>query len=123
MNAAPHPEDFEQSDADPLLIAALAAGIWVFLAASPLLLRAIYPSSVQIGQIERGLPSPRPPILETKPKLTLQAQRSREDAELESYGWANRNTGIARIPIERAMQLLAERGLPGWPPAATQSSR
>ncbi len=32
--------------------------------------------------------------------------------ELETYGWADRQAGVARIPIKRAMQLLIERGLP-----------
>jgi hypothetical protein len=31
---------------------------------------------------------------------------------LNSYGWVDRSNGIVRIPIERAMALLAERGLP-----------
>ena len=123
MEAEPHPSDFERSDANSRLIAALAAGTAVFLIGSPLLLRAIYPSATQIAGIERNLPTPAAPVLEVKPKLTLQAQRSREDALLESYGWINRGGHIARIPIERAVQLLGERGLPGWPPAATQPTR
>ena len=35
-----------------------------------------------------------------------------ERAGLESYGWVDRQAGIARIPIERALELMAERGLP-----------
>jgi hypothetical protein len=123
MDAAPHPDDVERSDADPRLIAALAAGIAVFLAASPVLLRVIYPSATRIAGIERDLPQPAPPVLEVKPKLTLQTQRAREDALLEGYGQINRDGRVVRIPIERAMQLIAERGLDGWPSAAAQSSR
>jgi hypothetical protein len=123
MEAESHPSDFERSDADSRLITALAAGIAVFLIGSPFLLRAIYPSAARIAGIERDLPQPAPPILEVKPKLTLKAQRSREDALLENYGWVDQGQRIARIPIERAMQLLAERGLPGWPSAATQPTR
>jgi len=123
MDAAPHPDDVERSDADPRLIAALAAGIAVFLAASPLLLRVIYPSAARIAGIGRNVPQPAPPVLEVKPKLTLQMQRAREDVLLEGYGWVDPDGRVVRIPIERAMQLIAERGLAGWPSAAVQSSR
>lgn len=31
---------------------------------------------------------------------------------LESYGWVDRENGIVRIPIERAMQIVVEREVP-----------
>ena len=34
-----------------------------------------------------------------------------EDAVLNSYGWVDRQAGIVRIPIARAMELLAQRGI------------
>jgi hypothetical protein len=46
------------------------------------------------------------------PKVDLKALREREERDLTSYGWVNRQAGIVRIPIERAMQLIVERGLP-----------
>ncbi len=36
----------------------------------------------------------------------------REDLLLDNYSWADRSKGTVRIPIERAMELLAQRGLP-----------
>ncbi|HEY3666261.1 MAG TPA: hypothetical protein VGL19_09685 [Polyangiaceae bacterium] len=38
----------------------------------------------------------------------LDLQR-RQRAELDRYGWVDRDAGIAHIPIERAMQLSVER--------------
>jgi hypothetical protein len=52
------------------------------------------------------------PRLEVKPGAGLAELRAAEDADLNSYGWINRNTGTVRIPIDRAMQLLLARGLP-----------
>jgi hypothetical protein len=46
------------------------------------------------------------------PQQDLKAMRSEEDVLLHSYGWLDQRAGIVRIPIERAMKLLAERGLP-----------
>jgi hypothetical protein len=40
-----------------------------------------------------------------------------EVQRLNSYGWVDQQAGIARIPIDRAMALLAQRGLPTRPQA------
>jgi hypothetical protein len=58
-------------------------------------------------------PSPPPqPRLEVVPEHTLRQLRAEEDAILHSYGWVDRETGVVRIPLDRAMLLLMERGLP-----------
>jgi hypothetical protein len=40
---------------------------------------------------------------------------AREDLLLENYSWVDRSQGKVRIPIERAMQLIAKQGLPVAP--------
>lgn len=35
-----------------------------------------------------------------------------QDTKLNSYGWVDHSNGIVRIPIERAMNLIVQRGLP-----------
>lgn len=55
------------------------------------------------------------------PREALKRLRDREDAALGRYGWVDREAGIVRIPIERAMDLLLERGLPTRPDAGTKS--
>jgi hypothetical protein len=52
------------------------------------------------------------PRLQVKGPADLAAFRAAEEADLNSYGWVNRNSGVVRIPIDRAMQLLSDRGLP-----------
>jgi hypothetical protein len=37
---------------------------------------------------------------------------------LNRYEWIDREKGLARIPIERAMDILAEGGLPSRPEPA-----
>ena len=68
---------------------------------------AAYPLATQQG--ERLPPEPR---LQTEPREDLAALRTREDATLSSYGWVDRNAGVVRIPIDRAMELTLQRGLP-----------
>jgi hypothetical protein len=56
-----------------------------------------------------GRQLPPEPRLQTEPIQDLAALRAREEATLGSYGWVDRQAGIVRIPITRAMELLAER--------------
>jgi hypothetical protein len=42
----------------------------------------------------------------------LNGLRSHENSELNSYGWLDRSNGIVRIPIDHAMDLILQRGLP-----------
>ena len=58
----------------------------------------------------------RPFITDT---VDLETMQQRERYSLNSYGWVDQNAGIAHIPIERAMDMLVERGLPTRPAAST----
>jgi hypothetical protein len=51
------------------------------------------------------------PRLETNERLEINTFRLGEEQTLESYGWLDQKAGVLRIPIDRAMQLIAERGL------------
>lgn len=55
------------------------------------------------------------PVLESNELTQFGDYLSQQDAILESYDWVDQKNGIVRIPIERAMDLLAERGLPVLP--------
>lgn len=57
-------------------------------------------------------PMPPEPRLQPKPEVDLQRYLDEEKNELDTYGWIDRPTGVVRIPIERAMQLLLQQGLP-----------
>jgi hypothetical protein len=109
------PSDYERSDADPRLIGALALGVAAFLIATPFLLLALYPGSDRLGGLPAELPRPPAPQLQTHPREDLDRLHAEERERLTTYGWADRERRIARMPIERAMKLLAERGIDGWP--------
>jgi hypothetical protein len=57
------------------------------------------------------------PQLEENERQELKDVRLAEERTLHSYGWVDEKAGIVRIPIERAMELTAERGLPVRPQA------
>lgn len=52
------------------------------------------------------------PRLQVSPPSDLGAFRAREEAELNTYGWINKTSGVVRVPIERAMELVLQQGLP-----------
>lgn len=52
------------------------------------------------------------PLLQETPALDLERFRAREDETLSTYGWVDRPNGVVRIPIERAMEIVAREGLP-----------
>lgn len=57
-------------------------------------------------------PLPPEPRLQPKPESDLQLYLNEESSELDSYGWVDRASGVVRIPVDRAMKLLLQQGLP-----------
>jgi hypothetical protein len=55
---------------------------------------------------------PPAPRLQTGPRLDLQHLKQTQQELLHSYGWVDKSAGVVRIPIDRAMDLLVQRGLP-----------
>ncbi len=60
----------------------------------------------------RENPLPPAPRLEVSPPKDLAALRERENAVLDAYAWVDKPKGIAEVPIDRAIEIAAERGLP-----------
>ena len=56
--------------------------------------------------------SPPGPRLQVDPAQDLKQLRQGEDDKLNSYGWVDQKAAIARIPVDRAMDLLIQKGLP-----------
>jgi hypothetical protein len=54
---------------------------------------------------------PPEPRLQVSPRAEMREMLAAEMAILHSYGWVDREAGIVRIPIERAIEILAARGL------------
>jgi hypothetical protein len=59
--------------------------------------------------------APAFPRLVVSEPAVLAEFRAQEDAFLAGWGWVEKDKGIARMPIEEAMKIVAERGLPTFP--------
>ena len=55
---------------------------------------------------------PPPPRIEVAPYEELPKLRAREDHVLSTYAWVDKDGGKVRIPVDRAIDLLAAKGLP-----------
>lgn len=55
------------------------------------------------------------PMLQIDDVHDMDMMRKKQDTQLNDYEWMNKDTGSVRIPIDRAMELIVERGLPNVP--------
>jgi len=111
--------DYERKDLDPRSIALFGAGLALVLVLTAGLITLLYQYAAKRYLLRQP---PAPPIGVTReataPQLQvngpadLRAMRAAEDRALNSYGWVDRNAGTVRIPIDRAIEILAEKGLP-----------
>ena len=54
-------------------------------------------------------PSPR---LQAEPHQDLESYCEKQVQEVNSYGWIDKRLGVVRIPVDRAMDLVLQNGLP-----------
>jgi hypothetical protein len=68
---------------------------------------------------------PPEPRLQTTAPLDLQRYRADQEKILEEYGWVDPHAGTVRIPVDRAMDLLLQRGYPvrGGSPAESRQAK
>lgn len=101
-----------------LLIGVISWGMYYFFSGG-----RIYPqpsaaeTATPASSIPKGNPELRfpAPTLQPDPAAELNKFRSGEEERLNSYGWVDQKAGVVHIPIERAIDLVAQRGLPTRP--------
>jgi hypothetical protein len=55
---------------------------------------------------------PGPGLQHFPPTTDLRSLEAGQEERLHSYGWVDQEAGIVHIPVERAMEVIAGRGLP-----------
>jgi hypothetical protein len=74
--------------------------------------RVTMPFSEALGKIDQTFPKP---VLEHSELQQFNNVVEKQDQTLASYDWVDQKQGIVRIPIDKAMELLVQRGLPVLP--------
>jgi hypothetical protein len=97
----------------PVLLAVL--GFLAFAAAALVAIRAYYAWDVRgpVVTPPRAFPEPR---LQAAPFADQNRLQSEQRQRLTGYAWVDRSQDVARIPIERAMDLIAARGADAYAP-------
>lgn len=122
--------DYEHRDLSPRAVFMFLIGLALVIVVAGLILWGMFrtfghgnvtpqPHSTAISTPVRALPSGGDPAqtfpapqLQPDPTADLNKFRTREEQILSSYGWVDKDNGVVRIPIDRAMQLIEQRGLP-----------
>ena len=105
-----NPTDFERSDVPPRLLAALALGFALTVAAVLVALGLAFPEAlhdIDKGPLQALPPQPR---LQLAPRADRRAYEQAGARRLHSYGWADRGRQRVREPVERAMREVAAQG-------------
>jgi len=94
---------------------AIAVGAFIVFVVSAFLLNWLTSRGQQVTQVPSVSPLPtlqpaNPPLQVNEP-ADLKALREEEDKKLNTYQWIDRNKGIVQIPIDRAMEIIANENL------------
>jgi len=128
MRRAEQPEDIDYlrklgyESRDVAFKPLVKAGVWftIFCILSAVVTAVIYIALVpdHVAKPSLKLP-PNQPLLQDNitRKKDMRDLLAAEEKVLHNYGWVDQSKGIAHIPIERAIELTAERGLPVRPGA------
>ncbi len=118
-NNLPPEQRHEESDANIHALLRFAGWMFVSLVLVVLLMRWMFwhfNKTQELGPPPTPFESTRalPPLprLQTEPQQDLRGYRTSQQENLKSFGWVDEKNGVVRIPIDRAMDLLLQQGLP-----------
>jgi hypothetical protein len=120
---------YETQDANARGVAAFLLGLGVTIVLVVLLCWGIfrlygyiYAHPAPASPFAEGRQVPAGPNLQVNPVEDFRAYMQREQQALHTYGWQNRQAGTVRMPIDRGMDLLVQKGLPVAPPPDARSA-
>ena len=116
------PEGYEHSDAD-------VRSLYYFGVSLAILILAVMWAMVHTynffakheslgppaSPFENRRPLPPQPRLQPNPRTDLKRYCELEQEQLTTYGWVDQHNGLVRIPIDRAMDMVLQKGLPARP--------
>ena len=83
--------------------------------ASPLVTKDTMSRVVTQAEADKDFKDNGAPMLEINERGQLRDFVMNQENQLNSYGWVNEKESVAHIPIDRAMELTVQRGLPVCP--------
>lgn len=127
MSTEPRPKGYEESDVPPSpVVVAIASLVALMLAGffGGWLFQAVFEATEVKTRPEPNPLSQREPVqgplLQAHPEVELEAYLEEQRTILSSYAWVDRAQGVVRIPVERAMEIIARDGFPKWAPVTAK---
>jgi hypothetical protein len=137
VNPASTAAGHEVTDADASPLAKVGIGIAVLMLVAFIGMLVMFRVLLHVQPMYEPSPEPHPlrDLRSTSTEPRLQPDPPREKAELRqvedhlltTYNWVDQEQGLARIPVDRAIELLSQAGLPektgsgaSMPPPATE---
>lgn len=119
-NESTQTKNYEVRDARFSHILWAGAGLTALMITAFVLMLALFKFFESRQQAREIAPSPlveiRPlppaPRLQVTPELDWDHFRAEQDSVANNYGWVSKEAGVVRIPVERAIELMLQRGLP-----------
>jgi hypothetical protein len=109
----------ETTDASAFYVGLFALGLAVMIALALVFLTWLFWRFEAFAEREDPVQNrmaanqlPPAPRLQAQPSVDLAKLRHEEDDRLGCYKWIDQQQGIVQLPIDRAIDLLSERGLP-----------
>ncbi len=118
MSAEEHIQYVPESSAVELRVVLWSAfAALILLAASIGGLYAIYDYAVPVKTMPLPQPFPQPRVVTHAADVAeLHRLADEQNERLKTWGWANDQHTLVQIPIDRAMQLLVQKGGNAWAP-------
>ncbi|MBV9825437.1 MAG: hypothetical protein JO001_07165 [Alphaproteobacteria bacterium] len=98
----------------PVVWALLGVSLLVIVALGALRMIFVKASSDASRALTVPMAAPR---LQVSPQVDIAQLRTREDHDLNTYYWVDRDKGLVHIPIDAAMKKVVAQGLDGFPSA------
>jgi hypothetical protein len=116
---------FEHQDASPRGIALAGVGLMLLILLSLGVVAALFYffEQRQVSAFGTGptptVAVPPGPGIQVDPGKDMQETMATQTSWLNSYGWINEGTGVIHMPIDHAMEMIMEHGMPTIAPTPT----
>jgi len=125
-----HQRGYEDSEVSVSRLFAFAAGVVGLIVLGVIGSAAVFHFFVRhqalgppASPFEDVRPMPPEPRLQTTAPLDLKRYREDQEKILKGYGWVDAQAGIVRIPVDRAMDVLLQKGYPVRGSSPTKSDQ
>lgn len=116
------PEGYEHSDANVrslvklgVVLAILIAFVMAAMVPTYKFIAREHPQGPPASPFEDQRRLPPQPVLQPHPATDLKRYCEMEQQELDTYGWVDQHNGLVRVPVDRAMDMVLQKGLPARP--------